>query len=81
MITVATIETRKEMERYVENIKQDLIEQLRLAHLRVKQLIEEREDFDTRFTSFKQEFSIILDERERLKDLNFRLNQEIEGQT
>jgi hypothetical protein len=58
-----------------------LIEQLRLAHLRVKQLIEEREDFDTRFTSFKQEFSIILDERERLKDLNFRLNQEIEGQT
>ena len=81
MITVATIETRKEMERYVANIKQDLIEQLRLAHLRVKQLIEEREDFDTRFTSFKQEFSIILDERERLKDLNFRLNQEIEGQT
>ena len=69
------------MERYVANIKQDLIEQLRLAHLRVKQLIEEREDFDTRFTSFKQEFSIILDERERLKDLNFRLNQEIEGQT
>jgi len=58
-----------------------LIEQLRLAHLRVNQLIEEREDFDTRFTSFKQEFSIILDERERLKDLNFRLNQEIEGQT
>jgi hypothetical protein len=58
-----------------------LIEQLRLAHLRVKQLIEEREDFDTRFTSFKQEFSIILDERERFKDLNFRLNQEIEGQT
>ncbi len=49
--------------------------------MRVKQLIEEREDFDTRFTSFKQEFSIILDERERLKDLNFRLNQEIEGQT
>ena len=81
MITVATIETRKEMERYVTNIKQDLIEQLRLAHLRVNQLIEEREDFDTRFTSFKQEFSIILDERERLKDLNFRLNQEIEGQT
>ena len=81
MITVATMETRKEMERYVANIKQDLIEQLRLAHLRVKQLIEEREDFDTRFTSFKQEFSIILDERERLKDLNFRLNQEIEGQT
>ncbi len=81
MITVATMETRKEMERYVANIKQDLIEQLRLAHLRVNQLIEEREDFDTRFTSFKQEFSIILDERERLKDLNFRLNQEIEGQT
>ncbi len=81
MISVATIETRKEMERYVVNIKQDLIEQLRLAHLRVNQLIEEREDFDTRFTSFKQEFSIILDERERLKDLNFRLNQEIEGQT
>ncbi len=81
MITVATMETRKEMERYVANIKQDLIEQLRLAHLRVNQLIDEREDFDTRFTSFKQEFSIILDERERLKDLNFRLNQEIEGQT
>lgn len=74
MITVATVETRKEMERYVANIKQDLIEQLRLAHLRVKQLLDEREDFDTRFTSFKQEFSIILDERERLKDLNFRLN-------
>ena len=81
MITVATIETRKEMERYVASIKQDLIEQLRLAHVRVKQLMDEREDFDTRFTSFKQEFSIILDERERLKDLNFRLNQEIEGQT
>ena len=81
MITMATIETRKEMERYVASIKQDLIEQLRLAHVRVKQLMDEREDFDTRFTSFKQEFSIILDERERLKDLNFRLNQEIEGQT
>jgi hypothetical protein len=36
MITVATMETRKEMEKYVANIKQDLIEQLRLAHLRVK---------------------------------------------
>ena len=81
MITVATIETRKEMERHVASIKQDLIEQLRLAHVRVKQLMDEREDFDNRFTSFKQEFSIILDERERLKDLNFRLNQEIEGQT
>jgi|LauGreDrversion4_2_1035121.scaffolds.fasta_scaffold479904_2 hypothetical protein len=41
--------------------------------------MDEREDFDTRFTSFKQEFSVILDERERLKELNFRLNQEIEG--
>lgn len=69
------------MERSIAGIKQDLIEQLRIAHVKIRQLMDEREDFDTRFTSFKQEFSVILDERERLKELNFRLNQEIEGQT
>jgi hypothetical protein len=74
MIVAATVETRREMDRQIAGIKQDLIEQLRFSHLKIRQLMDEREDFDTRFTSFKQEFSIILDERERLKELNYRLN-------
>ena len=47
----------------------------------MNQLLEEKGDFETRYDSFKQEFTVILDERERLKELNYRLNQEIESQT
>ncbi len=36
MITANMIETRKEMERSIAGIKQDLIEQLRIAHVKIR---------------------------------------------
>ena len=67
------MELRRDLESQTLSLKTDLLEQLTQANTKLHSLHTERAQSEDRFISFKQEFAMVLDERERVKDLCGRL--------